>query len=160
MMVGDGALLPELKERYPQVRFTGWLNGEGIRNAVRGARALVFPPLWYETLGLVVIEAAAEGVPAIVADRCAATDYIRAGVNGLHFTQGSVESLARQMSAIVRNDELATRLGRAAYDWYWQQPWTAERHVTDLMRVYREVAGSSAPAPEAEEVWHERTRRV
>jgi glycosyltransferase involved in cell wall biosynthesis len=159
-LVGDGALMPELRERLPQARFTGWLNRAGIRDVMRSARALVFPPLWHETLGLVVIEAAAEGVPAIVADRCAATDYIQAGVNGLHFTQGSVESLARQMSALVRTDELARRLGRAAYDWYWQQPWTAERHVTDLLRVYREVVGTPIPVMDNEEVWHERTGRI
>jgi glycosyltransferase involved in cell wall biosynthesis len=159
-LVGDGALMPELRARFPQMRFTGWLNRGGIREVVRRSRALVFPPLWYETLGLVVIEAAAEGVPAIVADRCAATDYIRAGENGLHFTQGSVESLARQMSAVVRSDGLAGRLGRAAYEWYWQQPWTAERHVTDLLRVYREVAGTAVSAAENEEVWHERTGRI
>jgi glycosyltransferase involved in cell wall biosynthesis len=154
--VGDGALLPELRTRCPDARFTGWLSREDIRREVRRARALVFPPLWYETLGLVVIEAAAEGVPAIVADRCAATDHIRDGVNGLHFTHGSVESLAQQLSAMARDDALAARLGHAAYEWYWRRPWTSEQHVADLLRIYNEVAGAPVPAPETEEVLHER----
>lgn len=137
--VGDGALLPALRARCPEARFTGWLNREEIRREVRGARALVFPPLWYETLGLVVVEAAAEGVPAIVSNGCAATDYVRDGVNGLHFTHGSVDSLSWTLAECARDAALAARLGRAAYDWYWRQPWTSERHVTELLRIYREV---------------------
>ena len=38
----------------------------------RQARCLVFPSRWYETFGLVVEEAAARGVPAIVSDVCRA----------------------------------------------------------------------------------------
>jgi glycosyltransferase involved in cell wall biosynthesis len=154
--VGDGALTPELRARCPAARFTGWLSREEIRHEVRSARALVFPPLWYETLGLVVIEAAAEGVPALVADRSAATDFIRPDGNGLYFTHGSVESLARQMTELKQDGARAARLGRAAYDWYWRDPWTAERHVTELLRLYRDVAGMPDAAPEREEVWHER----
>jgi glycosyltransferase involved in cell wall biosynthesis len=158
-LAGDGALLPELRARCPGARFTGWLGRDAIRQEVRGARALVFPPLWYETLGLVVIEAAAEGVPAIVADRCAATDHIRDGVNGVHFAHGSAESLARQLSALARDDALVTRLGRAAYDWYWERPWTSERHVDDLLQIYRDVANDASAAKE-KEMWHERAGGV
>lgn len=154
--VGDGALKPDVQTMCPEARFTGWLDRDGIRREVRRARALVFPPLWYETLGLVAIEAAAEGVPAIVSDRCAATDYVRNGENGVHFAHGSVESLSRQITTLARNDTLVRRLGSAAYDWYWQHPWTTGRHVSDLLRIYREVAGAGAPAKEKGETWHER----
>jgi glycosyltransferase involved in cell wall biosynthesis len=120
----------------------------------------VFPPLWYETLGLVVIEAAAEGVPAIIADQCAATDHVRDGVNGLHFKHGSAESLAEKLSTLVRNDALVARLGSAAYEWYWRRPWTAEQHAADLLEIYHQVAGGPVIAPANEEVWHERAGRI
>src|SRR5882757_10833220 len=99
--------MPQARALCPQARFTSWLGAEDIRRHMRTARALVFPPLWYETLGLVVVEAAAAGVPAIVADGCAATEYIRDGVNGLHFTHGSVEALSDQMIALARDDARA-----------------------------------------------------
>lgn len=158
--VGDGALREEVRALCPEARFTGWLDREGIRREVRQARALVFPPLWYETLGLVAIEAAAEGVPAIVSDACAATDYVRNGVNGVHFAHGSVESLRRNMVALAADDPRVERLGRAAHAWYWQQPWTAERHVTDLLRIYRELPPSPAAALEKGDMWHERAGGV
>lgn len=146
--VGDGALMSAVRARCPGARFTGWLDRAGIRRELRQARALVFPPLWYETLGLVVIEAAAEGVPSLVADGCAATDHIRDGVNGLHFRQGNTEALSAAMLRLARDDGLAARLGEAAYDWYWRQPWTCERHVSRLLEVYRDTIGADLRVPE------------
>ena len=142
--IGDGALSSRVRELCPQAHFTGWLDAENIRRHLRNARALVFPPLWYETLGLVVVEAAAAGVPAIVADGCAATEYIHDRVNGLHFTHGSVEALSDQMTVLARDDELAASLGQAAYDWYWRDPWTVEQHVDQLLEVYAHLAVAPA----------------
>jgi glycosyltransferase involved in cell wall biosynthesis len=144
--IGDGALMPTMRSICPQARFTGWLQPQEIRPYLRTARAIVFSPLWYETLGLVVIEAAAAGVPAIVSDRCAATDYIRNGVNGLHFMHGSVESLSRQMVKLNTNYSQAADLGRAAYDWYWSNPWTSDRHVSELLEIYHKLAEPAEPA--------------
>ncbi len=139
VFIGDGSLAPELRRLCPDAQFTGWIGPEAIRSHLSRARALVFPPLWYETLGLVVVEAAAAGVPAIVSDRCAATDVVRDGVNGVHFRRGSSESLARTMRALAGDGALAARLGWAAYEGYWADPWTLERHVGGLLGVYEKV---------------------
>ena len=37
--------------------------------------------------------------------------------------------------------------GRAAYDWYWQDPWSAERHVDDLLEIYAQLEPGAAPIP-------------
>lgn len=141
--IGDGALASEARRICPRGRFTGWLAAPEIRRFLQTARALVFPPLWYETLGLVVIEAAAMGVPAIISDECAATDHIRDGVNGLHFARGSAEALRARMLELENDPGLAVRLGRAAYDWYWRDPWTADRHVTELLDIYGGLTGAA-----------------
>jgi glycosyltransferase involved in cell wall biosynthesis len=136
VFIGDGALSSELRRICPDGVFTGWLEPREVRRHLAGARALVFPSLWYETLGLVVVEAAAAGIPVIVASRCSATDVIQDGRNGLHFTHGSADALARRMVELAGDDPLAARLGRAAYDGYWSDPWTVERHVGQLESVY------------------------
>ena len=56
------------KSRRPAHAVTGWLSGRRCVASSQHARCLVFPSLWYETFGLVVAEAAARGVPAIVSD--------------------------------------------------------------------------------------------
>lgn len=144
VFVGDGELAPELKTLCPNARFTGWLKPEQIRAELRAARALVFPPTWYETLGLVAVEAASAGVPAIVSDGCAASDAIRHGETGLHFIHGSPDSLATRMRDLAADDALAARLGHAAYVWYWSDPWTADRHVDDLLGHYERVLAPRA----------------
>jgi glycosyltransferase involved in cell wall biosynthesis len=148
--VGDGELRQELERTLPAARFTGWLGPESIRAELHQARALVFPSLWHETLGLVAVEAAAAGVPVIVADRCAASDVVRDGETGLHFAHGSAEELGRAMRRLAADDALAARLGRAAYRWHWDDPWTVARHVTGLQETYRRVLDSNHPAEEPE----------
>jgi glycosyltransferase involved in cell wall biosynthesis len=139
VFVGDGELAEDLRRLCPEARFTGWLRPAEIRAELRAARALVFTPLWYETLGLVAVEAAAAGLPTIVSDGCAASDVIQHGETGLHFRHGSVDDLARQMRELASNTALTARLGRAAYDWYWSDPWTTDRHVDDLISHYHRV---------------------
>jgi glycosyltransferase involved in cell wall biosynthesis len=145
VFVGDGELREELRELCPEARFTGWLSPEATALELRSARALVFPSLWYETLGLVAVEAAAAGVPAIVSDGSAATDYVRHGGTGLHFSHGSAESLAAAMRTLADDAPLAASLGHAAYRWYWDNPWTVDRHVDDLLTHYRALAPVARP---------------
>ena len=146
VFVGEGELRAELQRDYPEHTWTGWLDAPAAADWTRRARALVFPSIWYETLGLVVVEAAAQGLPAIVADTSAASRFIRAEEGGLHFAHGSVEALAAQMERL-RDPALAARLGRAAYDWYWSAPWTMAGHLDKLRGVYaRMLPGPVATA--------------
>ncbi|HVU24515.1 MAG TPA: glycosyltransferase family 4 protein [Opitutus sp.] len=142
--IGDGELSADLRRRCPGARFTGWLDAAAIRVELRRARALVFPSLWYETLGLVSIEAAAAGVPAVVSGRCAASEHVRHLETGLHFHHGSADALADAMRRLNTDPGLAARLGRAAYRWYWDQPWTADQHVAHLLRIYRSLLPAAA----------------
>ena len=149
VFVGDGELGPELRSLCPGARFTGWLGPAQIRAELRRARALVFPPTWYETLGLVAVEAASAGVPVIVSDGCAASEVVRHAHTGLHFIHGSADSLAARMRKLAENEELAAALGRAAYDWYWSDPWTTEVHVDTLVAHYTRVLEKRDGASEA-----------
>lgn len=144
VFIGDGELAAEARALCPHATFTGWLSATEIRSWLHRARALLFPPQWYETLGLVVVEAAAAGVPAIISDRCAATDFLDDGERGLHFRHGSLDSLCAAITR-MQDPSLAARLGRNAYDWYWQDPWTLDQHVSDLLALYERVLGISAP---------------
>ena len=106
--------------------------------ALRQARALVFPSLWLETLGLSAIEAMANGVPVIVSDGCAASAFVKNEVSGLHFQSGSVESLVKQIRRLS-DRTFAEYLGRNAYDEYWKNPWTLESHTNELLSVYEQI---------------------
>ena len=144
VFVGDGEERAELQRQYPEHEFTGWLDGEATANWMRRARTLVFPSRWYETLGLVVVEAAAQGLPAVVADSSAASRFLEHDRTGLHFRTGSVDSLMEQLQRL-RDDAFADRLSQGAYAWYWQRPWTMSAHLDALKDIYARML-SAAPA--------------
>jgi glycosyltransferase involved in cell wall biosynthesis len=133
--VGDGPAAAELRARYPEARLLGWQSGPIVRDAIRAARALVFPSLWYEGQPLTVLEAKALGTPVIVADACAGREEIEHGMSGLWFRGGDAEDLAVRLDEI-RDDSLVTRLSAAAYASFWSDPPTLGRHVERITTAY------------------------
>ncbi|MFH1700190.1 MAG: glycosyltransferase family 4 protein [Candidatus Zixiibacteriota bacterium] len=136
--IGDGELKEELISKYPGLEITGWLNREEVVKIVKSARALILPSLWYETQGLVVAEAAALGIPAIVPDTCAARDMVIDGETGYWFTGGNSQNLADKITLFKSND-LLNRIGRAAYDSFWSDPPTLDNHIDHLIQAYDKI---------------------
>src|SRR5947209_139735 len=133
--VGDGPAAAELKAKYPEARLLGWQSGPAVREAIRAARALVFPSLWYEGQPLTVLEAKGLGTPVIVADGCAGREEIEDGASGLWFKGGDVQDLARALMQIG-DDDLVARLSRGAYASFWSDPPTLSRHVDRITAIY------------------------
>lgn len=136
-LVGDGSLR-KLAESYPFCRVTGWLSPAQVVSELENARALIFPSLWYETYGLVVAEAAARGVPAIVSDISAASERIEDGKNGWHMRAGDIDDIVRCLR-ITGDDELVAEAGYAAYSAFWKSPPVLKSHVEKLLYIYGKV---------------------
>ena len=143
--VGDGPAAAELKARFPEARMLGWQQAEAARAALRGARALVFPSLWYEGQPLTVLEAKALGTPVIVSDACAGREEVEDGVTGLWFKGGDADDLARALLAI-RDDTMVARMSSAAYAAFWADPPTLERHVARITAGLSGHVGAPATA--------------
>lgn len=137
--VGSGEEEESIRKVNPKAVFLGWQDRPGVINAITRSRTLVLPSRWYETQGLVVQEAAALGVPAVVSDSCAARDSIIDKVNGFLFKSGDLDDLADKLSVLAESPELVRKLGRNAYITYWQNPSTLERHVDELLVCYESV---------------------
>lgn len=137
-MIGDGEQRALISRRFPAVHMAGWLDYARGLEALRGARALLLPSLWLEVRPLVVLEAAAHGIPVILPDTSAARDLVEDGVTGLWFRMGDARDLARKI-ALLGDPEHARRLGQAAYDRYWAAPPTLDRHLECLEAVYHEA---------------------
>jgi glycosyltransferase involved in cell wall biosynthesis len=144
VFVGDGPEREELARLNPDAEFTGWLDHAGVIAKLRGARCIVVPSLWYETLGMVVLEAAALGIPAIVPTGTAAFDLVDPGVSGLTFERGNAGDLASQLRRCA-DDELVEKLSRSAYAGYWSKPPTMHVHADRLLAAYHAILGSVLP---------------
>ena len=137
-IAGDGPLLKELQHFGGGIVCTGWLDAAALARVMRRARALVFPSAWYETGGLVVLEALAQGIPAIVARNTAAADFIADGTNGYVIDAGDAGALRASMLKLT-DDATAARMGEQAYRMYWADPQTPAVHADKLLAVYRTV---------------------
>jgi len=137
-LIGDGPRIQQLAEQYPEAKLLGWKSGQELRDLMRGARALVFPSLWYEGQPLTVLEAKAMGVPVIVADTCAGRDEVEDGVTGLWFKGGDADDLAHALSE-MRDDARVAAMSEASYRAYWADPLTLERHANGLLSIYHDM---------------------
>ena len=139
-IVGDGPQIDEVRAANPGATYLGWLPPEEVRSAQCGARALILSSKCYETASLVVLECLAAGIPCIVPSISAATSWVKDGVNGLIYDVNDRSTLANAIRRLGNDKEVA-RLGTNAFERYWQNPFTEERHRDELLNHYAEVLG-------------------
>jgi glycosyltransferase involved in cell wall biosynthesis len=81
VVVGEGAEGEWLRNKMRQAEFTGVLTGQELSRAFANFDLLAFPSET-DTFGLVVLEALASGVPAVVTDRGGPQYTVRHGSSG------------------------------------------------------------------------------
>ena len=126
VMAGDGDLREALEKQAGEgVEFTGFLRAEQVSRRLAGALALCLVST-EEQWGLVVNEAAAFGVPAIVSTPVGARDaLVRNGVTGFVVEPQSVEGIARAMLALSQSEPAWQRYSDAT---------AARAHMGDVER--------------------------
>jgi glycosyltransferase involved in cell wall biosynthesis len=147
VFVGDGPERSALEKEFPQAKFLGWRNPAEVRQALRAARALVFPSVWYEGQPLTVYEALALGTPVIVSDICAGREAVADGETGFWFASADPHALAAAMTRL-KDDKIARRMSQAAYSRYWASPLTLDRHLDAVASVYEKVREEWRDAPD------------
>ena len=113
-IVGGGPQLDRLRERFAgtNTTFTGFLQGDELSAAFASGDAFVFPSTT-ETLGLVILEAQASGVPVVAATSPATDEQIRPGINGLTYDPAAPSSLEQAVLAALNDAAVRERM-RAA----------------------------------------------
>ena len=81
VIIGDGPARKRLQQQWPGAHFTGFMHGETLARAMAAADVFVFPSLT-DTLGLVMLEAMACGVPVAAFPVPGPLDVVRDGVTG------------------------------------------------------------------------------
>jgi glycosyltransferase involved in cell wall biosynthesis len=119
LVVGSGALLRDARELAERLRvpasFAGFLNQSEMPKAYVAADCLVLPSNEGETWGLVVNEAMACGLPAVVSDRVGcAPDLVLPGETGMIFPFGDVDALARVLKRLARDRQALAHLAAGA----------------------------------------------
>lgn len=142
---GDGPQRPDVLRQIERfdlggvVSAPGFVDDQALDQALRQAVCLVLPSR-REGYGLVVVEAAANGVPSVVVagPDNAAVELVEEGVNGAIATSADPGDLA---AAIVRAHDLGPTLRRSTTEWYAANArrLSLDASVAEILRVYADV---------------------
>jgi glycosyltransferase involved in cell wall biosynthesis len=114
LMVGDGPerAVWEAQAAGLPVRFTG--QRDDVHHLLRNVIDLVILPSDSEAFSIVLLEAAAAGLPRIGSNLGGIPESIRDGVDGVIVPARDAAALAAAISTLVRDPALARRYGEAA----------------------------------------------
>jgi len=138
-IVGDGPARAELEAAFAadpatagRARFHGTLRGPALSAAFASADVFCMPSET-ETLGFVVLEAMASGLPVVAVAAGGVPDIVtQPGRNGFLYAPGDGEGAAAAAAALLRDPALRARVGAAAAaeaaSWGWA---AATRHMVE-----------------------------
>lgn len=129
------------------VRFLGAQRQERLRLYYAASDATVMPS-YYESFGMVALEAMACGSPVIASNVGGLTMTVRDGVTGFLVPDGDASALAAAIGRVLADGDLRWRLGREAVRWASRYRWPCVAEA--ICREYaRFVPQASAHLPAA-----------
>ncbi|WAH35484.1 glycosyltransferase family 4 protein [Alicyclobacillus dauci] len=104
-IVGDGPYRPDLERIFAgtTANFTGYMHGTELATAYASADAFLFPSTT-ETLGLVLFEAMATGLPVLAADSPPTREVLEEGKAGFIFDSSSTESMIQLVKDMIHDE--------------------------------------------------------
>lgn len=99
------------------VSLPGWLTGSELVALMRRSTVVAVPSVWPEPFGLVGLEAAVHGVPAVGFDIGGIPEWLHDGVNGrLVRETGDARAFGRALAEVIGDERLLAALERGALD--------------------------------------------
>lgn len=100
-IIGDGPARNDLEKVFEGTKtvFTGFLHGEELSQAYASSDAFIFPSI-SETLGLVILEGMASGLPVIAAKSGPTMEQVTHEVNGMLYENEDLDSLLDAVEVI------------------------------------------------------------
>jgi glycosyltransferase involved in cell wall biosynthesis len=145
-IAGVGPMAPQVQAmaaRHPRITWLGELPRQGILDAMKAATFLICPSTWYESFGLIIVEAFSTGLPVLASDIGALSELIEHERTGLLFKTGDAQDLVTKVQWASRHpDRLAAMRASARRE--FETRYMADTNYRTLMAIY-EDAWSVAP---------------
>ncbi len=139
---GTRRLGKEIKKLgYPRwLRWRGWVAHEELPAVYRGADIFVFASSC-ETIGNILLEAMASGLPIACSDRRPMKDMLKDA--GVYFGPENPNSIASALSQLIRDSELGLTCARRAYEYAQQYSWVrCAKETFGFLRAVASVRSS------------------
>jgi glycosyltransferase involved in cell wall biosynthesis len=148
-IVGTGPLSPRVESASSQsdaIEFLDHKSASDVMDLIAGAQFLVVPSIWYETFGLVIVEAFAKAKPVIASRLGAMTELVQDGHTGLLFEPGDPDDLAAKVMWAIGHPAEMRVMGQNAREVYLKN-FSAQGNYDRLMEIYG-FAVASAREPQ------------
>jgi D-inositol-3-phosphate glycosyltransferase len=124
------------------VRFVGAQPQDVLRDFYVAADVTVLPS-YYESFGMVALEAMACGSPVIGSRVGGLATTVRDGVTGFLVPDGDAEALAERLDALLEDEDLRFRLGREGVQWAARHRWPCVAEA--VCREYARLEARATP---------------
>lgn len=137
VIAGTGSLLGKYKKiATDNVMFTGFLNKQELAQYLSKAKAVIVPSQWYETFGMIIVEAYAAHKPVIVGNIGNIALLVDEGKTGIHFKYNSAKSLQNAISRFKEMDSVEMEMN--AYKKY-KKEFTDQTNYSILRSIYDSI---------------------
>ncbi|GJQ09876.1 hypothetical protein GpartN1_g1667.t1 [Galdieria partita] len=132
--IGNGPFATQLESHYRNTAtvFTGLLSGQDLSEAFASADVFVMPSET-ETLGFVVLEAMASGVPVVATRSGGIPDLIQHEITGLLYEPGDIATCASYVCRLIEDPHFAQKLSakarKEAESWDWRTATAVLRNI-------------------------------
>jgi glycosyltransferase involved in cell wall biosynthesis len=140
-VAGDGPMAQELYTKYSDnknIEFMGLVEREEAYNLIANCRFVVLPSICYENFPMTIAESFASGKPVIISRLGAPAGIVEEGVTGLMATHNDPDDLAEKMEVLIKNSEMARRMGNNARDKF-EKEYSAEMNMKRLESIYEQT---------------------
>jgi glycosyltransferase involved in cell wall biosynthesis len=147
IIMGDGPLKGFAedfirKHGLNHIRMAGFLQRQEYYDTLKGAQAVIFPSVCYETFGMTIVDAFACGIPVIASDHGSMPELVQDGKTGLLFEPGDAGALKEKIQSLVQNPQQIPVLGAQARK-YYETNLSVESNYRQLMSIYAAVSRPS-----------------
>jgi glycosyltransferase involved in cell wall biosynthesis len=119
------------------LHLVGQVTPSEVHDWMRSSSYLVVPSIWYETFGLVILEAFACSTPVIASNLGAMRELVKDHETGLLCEPGNSEDLANKMRWADEHPEEMRKMGERARRVY-EKSYSAAANFAQLVAIYRE----------------------
>jgi len=95
-----------------RVNFKGRFDNSRLSEVYADIDVLVVPSVWYENSPITIHEAYLTGTPVLASDIGGMAEFVRDGVDGLHFKVGDPDDMAAKMKRFVDEPDLVGSLSK------------------------------------------------
>lgn len=136
-IVGNGELRSHLETAANglPIKFLGQLSSEQAKKQIAYAKLVILPSEWFETFGLVISEAYAQGTPVAVSDIGPLPDIVKNDQSGVVFLPANKESLVNVVKKAWINRGKLEELGKGARREF-DNKYTEDINYNNLIKIY------------------------